>query len=106
MQLWVFLNSALVEKILKEGKRGSSSEIPQTLPPPNLQTPFLQLHNSMSQGLLGEVSKHRKCPIQERATLIYSKVRNYKRQEEKDKNRIRKMEGSSPMIPLALFCFF
>ena len=89
-----FLNSALVEKTLKDGKQGSSTEIPQTLPPPNLQTPFFQLHNSMSQGLIGEVSNHRKCPIQERATLIYSKVKNYKKQEEKIKIEQEKWKGA------------
>ena len=48
-------------------------------------SPSLLLHNSMSQGLLGEASKHRKCPSQAKATLRYLKVRNYKTPEEKRK---------------------
>ena len=39
----------------------------------------------MSQGLLRTASKRRKYPSKERATLRYSKVRNYKKQEEKRK---------------------
>ena len=66
-------------------------------------TPSFLFHNSMSQRLLGEASKRRKSLSQERATQ-YSKVRIYKKQDEKE-NLIGKMEGNSPMISFTLSTF-